>query len=526
METIKNPKKKAGQQQLGSLYKGGKVMARREWKGFKDTMYDFGRWLHIWGILIDCSTGKGFIKGLFRYRWLGNYLAVHTMIDKYTLGQRDETLRITHTAIDWVAKDVAVTIKKVIRADRRCGNDKKLSDISVLCDENAMIPYLMGFPDLYAGEREIPTLFSANLVNQNCATHYIDVAQQYGIPGDVCPMPETEVGISIDDDFPVFGKCAIQVNTTCDGSMMGNGLIAKRLEEEYDIPTFQLAAPIRFKNEDVQDYAAEDMKKAIAFIEEHTGAKWDWKAYFECAKRINNTTKNRWDWLDINATDYPQFYGAVFCLYNDTNYMGNCGRSAVFPTIDEKINQLVAQGYKKKHMVGQEYRHRCLVWGVQPHFCFDMLYWMVNCWGVLPLTDMLSMVIDKKIADEDTPENREQAYYDMAMLSQNMIMRNHTHGGYQALLDEMWEYAEKMNADMIMLWEHISCKALTGLHGIFEEQARERGMHLVWVQHDLCDPRIVNRQAIRDQFNRYMRTVMREEPIDPTIEEIPDNDAW
>jgi hypothetical protein len=48
----------------------------------------------------------------------------------------------------------------------------------------------------------------------------------------------------------------------------------------------------------------------------------------------------------------------------------------------------------------------------------------------------------------------------------------------------------------------------------------------VWVCHDLCDPRVYTRQAIRDEFSQYMRTVMREEPIDPTIEHIPDENMW
>ena len=114
----------------------------------------------------------------------------------------------------------------------------------------------------------------------------------------------------------------------------------------------------------------------------------------------------------------------------------------------------------------------------------------------------------------------------MAYLNENMIMRNRTHGGYKVLVDELWELCEKMNADMVMMWEHMSCKALTGMHGQFEEQARERGIHLVWVCHDLCDPRVYTRQAIRDQFNEYMRTVMREEPLDPSIEVQPDDNAW
>ena len=521
-----NDKEKKGDKEYGVLFDEGKVRTRREWRGVKDTLYDFSRWLHLWGIMTQVAVSPGFVKGLFRYRWMSVYLAVPHMLDKFTMGQRDETLRITHEAMDFVVADVALSIARCVRGDRRLFNDKEFSEKCVLCDENGMTTFMMGFPDLRAILREVPTMFSANLLHQDCVEHYLDVAQQFGIPGDVCPMPEAEAGISIDDDFCVLGKCAVQVNTTCDGSLMGNGLIAKRLEREYGIPTFQLVAPMRHESEDVQKYAAEDMKMAIKFIEDKTGAKWNWDNYFECAKRVNQTTRDRLEWLEINSTPYPQFFGSVFSLYNDTNYMGNCGRSADFPPVNEKIMKLVRQGYEKKTMMAPVYRHRCIVWGVQPQYCIDMLYWMVNCWGVVPLTDMLSMVLTTEIAEEDTPENREQAYYDMAYLTMNMIMRNRTHGGYKVLVDDLWEFCEKMNADMVMLWEHMSCKALDGMHGQFEEQARERGIHLVWVCHDLCDPRVYTRQAIRDQFSQYMRTVMREEPLDPTIEFLPDEHAW
>ena len=48
----------------------------------------------------------------------------------------------------------------------------------------------------------------------------------------------------------------------------------------------------------------------------------------------------------------------------------------------------------------------------------DLLVWMLNCWGIVPLTDMLSMDNTTMIAEEDTPENREQAMYDIAMLTE------------------------------------------------------------------------------------------------------------
>lgn len=29
------------------------------------------------------------------------------------------------------------------------------------------------------------------------------------------------------------------------------------------------------------------------------------------------------------------------------------------------------------------------VWGVQSHYYMDFLVWLLNCWGIVPLTDML-----------------------------------------------------------------------------------------------------------------------------------------
>ncbi len=177
-------------------------------------------------------------------------------------------------------------------------------------------------------------------------------------------------------------------------------------------------------------------------------------------------------------------------------------------------------------MAANEYRHRAIVWGVQSHFYMDFLVWLLNCWGIVPLTDMLSMDNTKMIAQEDTPENREQAIYDIAMLTEKMIMRNRTHGGYKVLLDNLWEFVNEFNADMVILWVHMSCKAPDGMHGLFEERARELGIHLVWVSHDLFGPRVVNRQGVRDQINNYMRTVMGEEPVDPSLEILKDDESW
>ncbi len=518
--------KEVGKDRLGDFYTTGTVRKRREWRGFKDTFYDYGRWLYIMSILAKFIIKPRNIKAMFRYRWMSNYLAVPMMVDRHTQGLRGEYLRICHAEQDLIIYDVAKLLDNLFRGDRRIGNDKEFSKKVILVDENEMTAVMMGFPTVKGLSRETPSTYVPVLLNQHSMEHYIDVAQEYGLPGDVCPMPEAECGVSIDGDAPVLGAGAIQCNTTCDGSLLGNGVISKRLEQEDGIPVFQLAAPLRHTEEDVQDYAAQEIKNAIAFVEKCTGEKWDWDYYFSCAKRVNESTRHRLEWLEMNKTDYPQVFGSNLALYTETNYMAICGKVPEFVEADRKISALAEKAFREKKMMAKEYRHRAIVWGVQSHFYFDFLLWILNCWGIVGLTDMLSMVSTKEIAEEDTPENREQAYYDMAWLTENMIMRNRTHGGYKVLLDDLWDYVEEFHADMVILWEHMACKALNGMHGQFEEKAREKGIHLVWVTHDLFDPRIISRQGVRDQINLYMRTVLNEEPLDPTLEILTDENSW
>ena len=412
-------------------------------------------------------------------------------------------------------------LDNIFRADRNIGNDVEFSKKIVLLDENEMSQIMCGFPNLIGLSWEIPSVYVSVLLQGDAVTHYLDVVQEFGMPGDVCPMPAAEAGVCIDDDIPIFGACAVQCNTTCDGSLMGNGIISRRLESE-GIPCFQLATPLRHTEEGVQEYAAQEIRNAIKFIEEHTGEKWDWDAYFTCAKRFNAETRERIEWMEMSRTDYPQVFGANLALYAETTYMAIGGKVPAFVEADRKITKLALESYNRKEMLVPEYRHRAIIWGVQAQYYTDFLPWLQNCWGILPLVDMLSLVSMEMISEDDP----EQAIYDMAHLYENMIMRNRTHGGYEVLLDDLWRFCEYFRADMVILWEHMSCKALDGMHGMFEQQAREHGIKLIWVGHDLMDPRVVPRANTRDDVNRYMRSVLREEPLDPSLEEVDDAISW
>ena len=47
MAIVVNDRERIGEEKLGVLFDGGKVRRRREWRGLRDTLYDYGRWLYI-----------------------------------------------------------------------------------------------------------------------------------------------------------------------------------------------------------------------------------------------------------------------------------------------------------------------------------------------------------------------------------------------------------------------------------------------------------------------------------------------
>ena len=130
--------KQMGSEKLGSFYTGKKARKRREWRGVRDTFYDYLQWLRIWGVLIGFAAKPNNVKAFFRYRWMVNYLVVPDFFDRHTEGMRGSQLRITHTALSIVVIDMCKAMTRMFRADPNIGNDEKLRKKMVLFDENMM----------------------------------------------------------------------------------------------------------------------------------------------------------------------------------------------------------------------------------------------------------------------------------------------------------------------------------------------------------------------------------------------------
>ncbi|MEI3062182.1 MAG: 2-hydroxyacyl-CoA dehydratase family protein [Oscillospiraceae bacterium] len=508
-----------GEKSLCRLYrKGAMATVRREWRGIKDTAYDFYEWARMWGMLL-MTFSKDLIpalNGALYYRWMISYFCCHGFMDKNIMGLRGSNLRMSHLLIYDIFRYVAENLVLSAKADEKNGNSGALNQRTVLFDEMTMGQIMGGFPDLYGFPHQLLGVFLVSEIDQLTCVPYIDAVESYGLPSDTCPVPSSECGALVIDALPHMGSCFLSSSMPCDGSTMASSYYSRRFP---NVPIFHLCFPVRYLDEETVQMGAEDIRACIKFIEERTGAKWNWDAYFTMIKRFNQETAYELQKWEVNKTAYPQLLGPCYELFRKWNYEMDGGADPRVIKTFEKVNNILMKAYENKEEPWPgKMKYRAIVWSCPAHYYANFSNWLANCWGVNVLVEMESLNFTKPLETED----KEEALRDLARLYERMVMRRHTNGGYQNVVDELWKQCEDWNAKLIIMYQNVACKNMATVQGVLDDQGRERGYDLIWVEHDLMDPRTVSRRTMRDKVNEYMRTVMKAEPVDPSLVEFED----
>ena len=508
-----------GEKRLGRLYaKGAMATVRREWRGIKDTAYDFYEWARMWGMLL-MTFSKDLIPALnsaLHYRWMISYFCCHGFMDKNIMGLRGRALRMSHLLIYDIFRYVAENLVLLSKADRKNGNSDELNKMLITFDEMTMGQIMAGFPDLCGIPHQLLPVFLVSEIDQLTCVPYIDAVESFGLPSDTCPVPSSECGALVIDALPDMGCGFISSSMPCDGSTMASSYFARRFP---NTPVFHLCFPVRYEDESVLQSAAEDIKACIKFIEDKTGAKWNWDAYFTAMKRFNKETSYELEKWEINKTKYPQLLGPCYELFRKWNYEMDGGIDPRVISTCEKVSKLIREAYEDRDeaWVGKM-KYRAIVWSCPAHYYANFSNWAANCWGIDVLVEMESLNFTKPLETED----KEEALRDLARLYERMVMRRHTNGGYHNVVTELWRQCEAWDAKLIIMYQNVACKNMATVQGLLDDQGRERGYDLIWIEHDLMDPRTVSRRTMRDKVNEYMRTVMNAEPVDPSLVEFED----
>lgn len=509
-------KKQKGQ---GSRFIPGSGIAKyREWRGLGDTWYDYTQWMKTLGVMAKFVTISPvrIVRGLFEYRWFGSYLGALNMADKCVEGLRGPALRVAREQIMPIMKTATTHLGQMMKGDRRFGENDFAAKLVLL--EQTMPPEILaGFPNLYPMALEVYQGLIGCYMDQQLCPHYIDAMEQVGLPADSCRLSNNAAGVAVCDDFPKIGACVIANNMPCDSSTMNSQLIDRRL----NLPSITADVPMRWEDRNTDKYALAQIKKTIAFIEAHTGEKFDEAAFWKVIEAHNEEVRNEMEKWEYVKTPYSPVGGTMGALYHAFYFTFSGGRLPVIREADKKILRLAEKAYAEKTNCFPKARHRAIMWGGPACYWLQFPNWLYNCWGILVVAAMDNFSGNVMIPTDSL----DAALTGIARSYETGVMRRHLTGGWQHTL-EFWEEAERFNCDMIVLNDDITCKGALGLTGVILDQAKEKPQKLMMVSNDMFDHRTVLRQDMRDQVNSFMATVMGEEPLDATLMEFDDGEGW
>ena len=498
------------------------IFKHRQWRGLSDTAYDYGQWCRLWGILIKWAAGHPVqnVKAIMRYRWMFTYLTVPSFFDRVSSGQRGAGLRAARNNLNCLAVEVTELLDTIFSADMNLHpGSKKAEELSkkIICVDE-LLPALLGagFPDNPTVLYQMIPMYLPSLINQHSPVHYIGESELYGLPADVCPLPSFEAGLAIEDDYPKIGCCMVSSNMPCDGSIMTTPIQDRR----HKLPVQPLNVPLRWKREEVQEYAVEEFRSAIEFIEEHTGTKCDWEALKNACEIWNEQNRCKFEKWELNRTEIPPHTGSSAWLYRIFEHQAACGKQSALDN-DRKVNAMLEKQVSKG-ICPKTIKHRAILWNTPCNNYANFNNWLLECWGIDSVCEMIDIHGTGLI---DT-SSRESMLYGLADMFQTSTMRAHTKGGYNVMLEDLWDKYSEYNCDMIIMFNQISCKGVGAINGLFEEGSRQRGIRMCTVRQDLMDPTSITRRDMRNDVNVFMQTIMNEEPVDPSLVDFDDDESW
>ena len=516
-----------GERRLGDLYcdKTG-LYKHREWRGVKDTFYYFNKvWLYNYGMLVyDVMRYGGvwtFAKGCWRYRWMGQtYLPVLHWFDRGMEGLRGEALR----ACPWHYRGmVNATIFQFMQMFRNDLNLNKSDKVRAKHDKTMAHDETVWGGVFYPFSKEVENVplqmvpyFVTCHVNNHTVLNYIDAVQSLGLPGDPCPMCQAEAGLFVLDDVPDYYKAVITSNEACDGS------VATSIIQDWliDKPLFAMPQPMQFDDPLVHKHCMKEIEEAWKFIEEQTGVPFDYQQLCKKLESQNELQRFEWEKWDVAAnTSYYPINGVAQALYRI--YQSQYGDLPIWHETDKKVRRIMEKCVEQRINNFPLTRHRVIAWSCAPLYYSNWCTWAYNCWGLNTVMNMDSLMFNMTIRTD----SYDHCLDDMAQYHMWAPMRRMAVGGLHHIF-ECWKYMEEFNCDMVMMYDQLQCKGMQGVHGLFEDEFRDRNIHAIWMPHALPDSRTVSRMEIRQIVNDYMTTVMHEEPLDPTLLEFDDSMTW
>ena len=314
---------------------------------------------------------------------------------------------------------------------------------------------------------------------------------------DLCTILRI-AGYYIEEDIAPIPTAIIGLLHPCDGTTVLHQIIASN-ENWSKVPQFA-ADPPYWEDERSIDYYVGELKRMVAFLEEHTGYRLDMDRLREV---IEVSNKEYELWMEYNelrrAVPCPHGYGVGMQAFGVVE-----GFLVGDPRGIDWLKILVADAEKlvreKRGKVPNE-RIR-LFWFdvVSLGWSFDLFPWLEQEWGAVIVMDMFGYtpytLIDTSSEDTMFRGLAKRALFDVPMVRQ-------ARGVADNFLADIRRVVKDYKIDCVVWPGHMGHKDGSANIGMMRETCRELGVPFLHIGLDLFDKRYTSIDEIKDKFSQF-----------------------
>jgi hypothetical protein len=319
----------------------------------------------------------------------------------------------------------------------------------------------------------------------------IDAAEAMGLGNDLCTAVRSSI-YYVENDLVPIPTAVIGFVFPCDGMPMLHQVI-KHNKKWRDVPLFSPDPPY-FPDEPSLDYFANELRKAAAFVEKHTGRKLELD---KLKAVIEESDKQYALWQEYN-----ELRRAVPCPHGYSQGGAQCFSVAGIYQVGKEAG---TQWFRKlvenaEHKVKNE-KIRLFWFDIMPSgWLFEFMPWLEEEWGAVLVMDMFGNHPYTKI---DT-SNEKQMWRDLAKrgLLDAPMVRQAT-GPADNFVADVTRIVRDFKIDVVIWPGHMGHKESQGTFGIVKETCHELGVPFLPLGMDIFDRRYTTPEQIKDTFTQF-----------------------
>jgi hypothetical protein len=455
----------------------------------QDQMVFYQSWIKNYQNILRMPLDHGPIQtlqNLYKYPWLWQLAKVNRLLTIVTNGRQGNYRKANAAVVEKIVPNLVRLLDNLVKDTDR-----------LVLHEDMVPPEILFAMGLKTWMSELLGILMP-IVDSHSVEKYIDIAENAGIPPDVCSLPKSTMGIMLNKEVPPV-KAILTSNSPCDGGMASYQLIKNKL----NIPMFQLDVPYNFYNERATDYFANELKRMIKWLEKHTPGKMDWDHLRVICEERNKMAAHELElWESIRQRPAPLAAEAIYLshLWCFNVMPGDPSGTELF----EYLTKLANENIQKNIAAVPNEKYRTVLWNPPLLHFIDLFSWAEQQYGLTLIMDSMSYNRQPFI---DTSTN-DSMLKGLAHIIMTGPMARHTRGPAQNYFDDMFYLYTYFDLDMILVAGHIGCKNTAALNGILREKCRNKGIPLLIIDYDLSDPRVVSHDGIIQQLDRFMENIV------------------